>query len=265
MKNKLTLLISSCDKFSDIWEIHCKLLEENWSDREIRTILLTDKDTDFNFPNIEIHSTKDDANIVLRLKMIIEKISTKYILITLDDYFLINHVDNDKIENLVSIMEKEKLDYIRLYKYPKSRNTTAIKESENVKILNFKKRYDVNLYPGIWRVDFLKQTLININQNAWEFEVFLTSFAKHNSARCGWCQDDVFPILDSIRKGKFLHKSKKFINNYGYYSGNRDTISWIEEWKLWIMRTINTYLPDKIRVFLKNLMKKRGMQFYSDN
>lgn len=33
LKDQMTMIILSCDKFSDLWEGHVKLLEENWPDR----------------------------------------------------------------------------------------------------------------------------------------------------------------------------------------------------------------------------------------
>jgi hypothetical protein len=264
MTNKLTLLISTCDKFSDLWEIHCRLLEENWPQRNIRTILLTDQTNSFTFPGIEIISIIGSEGIVDRLRYVVNMVSTEYILITLDDYFLVRPVKNEKIKYLLSLMESEHLDYLRLYKYPKSRKIIPINGAKRIKLLSFDKRYDVNLYPGIWRVSFLKQTLNYPGQDIWGYEVSLTKTAMEKSAKCGWCRENVFPILDVIRKGKFLHKSKRFVKRYGYYTGSRQTISWKEELMLWIMRTVNTYFPDRIRVILKSIMKRRGMKFYSD-
>lgn len=33
MKKNMTMLILSCDKFSDLWDGHIKLLEKNWPDQ----------------------------------------------------------------------------------------------------------------------------------------------------------------------------------------------------------------------------------------
>ena len=54
LKNKLTLVIHTCDKFSDLWDGHISLLNKNWSDREIKTLLVTDKQTDRVFDGVDI-------------------------------------------------------------------------------------------------------------------------------------------------------------------------------------------------------------------
>ena len=45
LKDKLTMVIQTCDKFSDLWEGHFKLLNKNWADRQIDTLLVTDEAT----------------------------------------------------------------------------------------------------------------------------------------------------------------------------------------------------------------------------
>ena len=49
LKEKLTLVINSCDKFSDLWENHIDILNKSWPDREAETLLVTDKDTTASF------------------------------------------------------------------------------------------------------------------------------------------------------------------------------------------------------------------------
>lgn len=39
-----SLLIASCDAFSDVWEANNALLNKNWADRDMQTILVTETD-----------------------------------------------------------------------------------------------------------------------------------------------------------------------------------------------------------------------------
>ena len=50
-----------------------------------------------------------------RIKYALNQIKTQYVLVTLDDYFLIDDVSNDKLTYLVKRMEKEKIQYLSLY------------------------------------------------------------------------------------------------------------------------------------------------------
>lgn len=264
MKNKTTLIINTCNKFSDLWVIQCSLLNRNWPDRACRTILLSDELTEFSFPRIEVISAGRGKDIVQRLKYVIDSIDTEYVFLTLDDYFLVRKAEGTEIRRLIKCMEKYDLDYIRLFKYPVSRCTKRIPNESYLRLLTYDKRYDVNLYPGLWKTSFLKETLKNDNLDAWSYEVSLTKTAKNIGAKSAWYQKNPYPILDAVRKGKFLHKAKRFIRYYGRYVGNRETISYFEEARLFVMRMINTYLSDNVRLLLKEKLKKKGMRFYSN-
>lgn len=49
MENNFSIIISTCDKFSDLWDAHILLLNQNWADRNVETFLVTDKPTDRTF------------------------------------------------------------------------------------------------------------------------------------------------------------------------------------------------------------------------
>ena len=46
MSKPITMLISSCDAYSDLWDGHVELLNRNWPGRDFRVLLVTDKPTD---------------------------------------------------------------------------------------------------------------------------------------------------------------------------------------------------------------------------
>ena len=48
MNKKMTMLILSCDKFSDLWDGHVKQLEKYWPDRNVDTYIITDKQSEKN-------------------------------------------------------------------------------------------------------------------------------------------------------------------------------------------------------------------------
>lgn len=261
--NDLTLLISTCEKFSDIWNIQCSLLNENWGDRDIRTVLLTDAPNPYRHDGVEIVSAGDGADMKDRLSFFVDAIDTEYVLITLDDYFLTKKVDNTKIQSLIRLMEAQKLDYIRLFPSPHSRKTLPIEGEAHVRMLTFDKRYDVNLYPGLWRKSFLKETLAAEQSDAWQYEVSLTKTAVRLNARCAWCKEDVYHILDAVRKGKFLHPAKRFVDSYGHYEGDRGVIARKEEIRIAVLSMINRTMPESLRKFLKRKARKHGAHFYS--
>ena len=264
--NKLTMIINTCDKFSDLWAPHVKLLNRNWPDRDMRTLLVTDDTTDARFEGVEVVSTGKGKELSERLKTVMDDIHTEYILVSLDDYFPIYKIDSAAIEKLVSYMDSYHLDYIRLFKRPNSNK--KLKGTENLYLIDLNSKidthYQINLYAGIWRKSFLEKAVAK-KRNAWEFELSLTRLGRKLNARCAMSKGGEFEVLDVVRKGKLLHKSNSYLKRNGLYNGDRKVISWKEEIKLNFMKFIKTVAPQKLIDFAKRIMRKNGMHFYSDD
>ena len=119
LKDKVTCLIFSCDKFSDLWDGNIKLFNENWPDRDFETFIITDKPTERQIPGITILAAGTAMEWSDRLKYALDYVKTDFVFVTLDDYFLIKKVDTKRFENYVSLMDKGGYDYLRFYPHPK--------------------------------------------------------------------------------------------------------------------------------------------------
>lgn len=264
MENKVTLLILSCDKFSDLWDGHIKLLEENWSDRSIDTVIVTDKPTEKQYKNIRIMSAGSEGEWSDRLAYAINSINTDYIFITLDDYFLIKRVNNDSIKSLIKMMDKERIDYVRLFPRPKKATKEKLTGYSKIHKIDTTCDYSVNLYAGIWNRKFLQST-VKKPKNAWQFEVLLHKRAMEYGANCAVSLRNEFEILDVVRKGKLLHKSAAYFKKHpGIYSGNREVNTWSYEIKLEIQTLASRHLPNRLRTMVKSFMRRKGRKFFSD-
>lgn len=264
MGNKLTLLILSCDKFSDLWDGQVKLLEDNWPDRNMETIIVTDKPTDKQYKNIRIMSAGSEGEWSERLEYAINNINTDYIFITLDDYFLIKKVNDNSIKNLIEMMDKEKIDYIRLFPRPKRATKEELIGYNKIHKIDITCDYSVNLYAGIWNKKFLQST-VKKPRNAWQFEVLLHKRAMEYGANCVVSLRNEFKILDVVRKGRLLHKSAAYFKKHpDIYSGKREVNSWRYEIKLEIQTLASRHLPNRLRAVVKTIMRKRGRNFFSD-
>ncbi|MCF8020015.1 MAG: hypothetical protein K9L62_11495 [Vallitaleaceae bacterium] len=261
LKDKLTLVIHSCEKFSDLWDAHVHLLNQNWGDRNINTLLITDKETSKSFNGITIFPAGDRKELPQRMDSALALIHTEFIFITLDDYFLTNKISSEKIADLVSVMEKENLDYIRIFPIPKGKG--KIEGYDSLYNINLNENYQVNLYPGLWRKSFVQKT-IRESLNAWQYEVSLTKIAREIGAVCAMSKGKEFEILDIVRKGKILNKANRYLKKHHLYNGSREIISLRQELKLDFMFYGKELIPNGITKCIKRFLVKRGHQFYSD-
>lgn len=261
-KNRLTLLIHSCDKFSDLWDAHIKLLNQNWPDRNIHTMLVSDKTCDKTFEGIDLYFAGDGAELSDRTRYALQFVDTEYVLITLDDYFPIHRIDSEKIERLLDIMDAENLDYIRLFSDPNSHS--KFKNYDKLYEISLDTNYQVNLYQGIWKKSFVEKT-IGQTMNAWQYEVSLTRIAKTIGAKCVLSKGKEFEILDVVRKGKLLNKANRYLKKHDLYHGSREVIARKEELRIYIFNHGKKILPKWLAVKIKNYLRKRGHRFYSES
>lgn len=261
-KDNLTLLIHSCGAYSDLWDGQVTLLERNWKDRGARTLILTDTNpNNFNYTTVEIFTAGEGKEITDRLASVLPNIDTEFVFVTLDDYYLIQKVDNARIAYLLSEMEKQNLDYIRLFPDPKSKDKIGdgiykIHPEEK------KSSYYLNLYAGIWRKSFIEKTLKG-TMNAWQYEVSLTPLARELHINCAMTNGSEYKILDVVRKGKLLHKAARYFKKDPVYNGNRVIIQRKEEFRIAFRTFMKKCLPRKIMQSIKRKMIKKGATFYS--
>ena len=264
LRDQMTMLILSCDAFSDLWDGHVKLLEENWPDREMDTYLVTDAPTDKRYDHVKIIAAGADLAWSERLSRALDAVRTPYVFVTLDDYFLIRKVPTGWMVQLLALMERHSLDYVRLYPKPENAARESIEGDKNVFRIDNKTEYGVNLYSSIWRADFLQST-VSEKRNIWEYEVSLPKAAVDYGAKCAVSKNQEFKILDVVRKGKLLHAANAYFRKHpGVYAGNRELQTWSYEAKLWVKTMVSWHTHGKLRKFIRDTLRKRGYQFYSD-
>ena len=259
------IIISTCDKFSDLWDANIFFINQNWGDRRTNTYLVTDKNTEKVFDNVSVVCAGADTEITQRLRTALEKITSEFIVFTLDDYFLTTHIEDSKIQHAINVMKKEKLDYLRLYSatkhYLKKEGAKEISPGFYLRNIN-DGDYKISLYPGIWRTEFMRKTVVE-SMNAWEYEVALTPIARKLGARCAISNNNEFPFLDVIRKGKILRKAKKYFDKNPIYITTRETMTAKDEFMLSFRTWLRHYLPKPFFKAIKKLRKIKGYQFYS--
>lgn len=260
--NDLTLLIFTCEKFSDLWDSHVKLLEENWPDRGMDSYLVTDAPHDTWYDGVSVLAAGPDASFTARVRCACETVRTKYVFVTLDDYFLLRPVDSGRIRQLVSIMEEERLDYLRLYDRPKRASAAPLASDPTLRHIVNDTRYSVNLYAGIWRREFLLRTAVG-ERNPWSYEASLSRAATALKANCAVDEARDFVTLDVVRKGKILNRANRYLKKHDLYHGDRPVQSRWYEFALAVRTFGVRHMPRPAVELARRFMMKRGRHYYS--
>lgn len=262
MSANVSLLISTCDKFSDLWDTHISFLRKNWVGDFWKVYMVTDRPTDKSYDGVEIIVADSGLDFPMRIKYALDFIKTDYVLLTLDDYFLIEKVYSEDLEYLVGRAEAENIDYLLLYDRRKL-NPKKYESIDKLVPIDLNQKYSVNLYPAIWSKGFL-QNSVNEDLSPWLYEPTLTNYAKNQNAKCCFSHSGAFVILDVVRKGKVLHKARTYFKKHNVDIGERPTISRLTEVKLALMDVISWYAPKRLFIILKKIAMACGMKFYSE-
>lgn len=182
---KLTILVSSCDAYEDLWLPFFTLLKKYWNPCDIQ-ILLNTESKEFSFPGLEIECVHSpgEQRYGKRLLNALKKVKTPYVLSLLDDFFLRSPVDEARIRQIIDWMDDDKnivyfnCDPNQAYadwdvdKYPGFRRLPPGND------------YVLSLQGAIWRTKKFKKFWLP-NVNPWEWEI-LTNTKSARYSRYGF-------------------------------------------------------------------------------
>ena len=206
MNNKIAVVVLSCDNYSDLWPIFIKQFEKNWPDcpydRYISTNFLSADSESFTDINIGKDNSWSDG-VIKTLNTLKNKY--EYALITLEDLILIEKVDNKKFNIIVSEFLKLEGNYLKFLSNPKPTNkfNTLFGEIKPGSL------YRSTCVYSIWKIQTLLD-LLRENENAWEFERY-GAIRSDNHNGFFVVYKDLFKVLNTIVKGKWVPKEKKRI------------------------------------------------------
>ena len=156
-----SVLVMSCDKYSDIWTTFHKLYKKNWKDNPYKTYFCTETKKNNNFETINTQ-----GSWTARTRQALEKIDTDYVIFMLDDFFLRKEVDQIRIEAILDQFKPNTAVFnLELI------NGIKTKESS---LKGFKLRQNNQVYlcscqPSIWNRKILIE-LLQEDMTPWQWE-----------------------------------------------------------------------------------------------
>ncbi|MBQ8291233.1 MAG: hypothetical protein IJX88_01810 [Clostridia bacterium] len=192
MNNDCSILLLTCDNYVDVAQQNIRLIEKFWNNRPFGIFVGTEKkgfDCEGEGINI-LYSNESQWS--KRVRQYLEVIPTEYVLVMLDDFFVEQEVDNDRI---ISILEQMKIN--------KNIASTLLipTKKKKGKIINGllerkrNQRYLMTWQIGIWKKEDLL-FLMRDNENPWESEIFGSLRARFLSQKNFCClpQNTSLPI-----------------------------------------------------------------------
>lgn len=165
VKNKFAVLVVSCDKYSDLWDPFFKLFFKFWPDCPFNIYLLSNYKIT-NFPKVKTINIGKDISWSDNLYKGLNLLKEDYVFLLLEDAFLIDFVNTNKILNLFNMALNIDVNYFRIIPSPMPDK----KYNELIGVVSKGTLYRATSEQCIWKKKILLK-LLKTSETAWDFEI----------------------------------------------------------------------------------------------
>lgn len=168
---KLTMLLLSCDRYSDVWDDFFNLKERFWPDCEYQWRIVTES-KDYTRESVSTIKCGFELNWAGRFRKAVQSVDSPYIGIYLEDYFIKSPIDNAKIKGFVDLMEKDNVSFLNLGNvfHHILRQPNLEHYTEHLVKIPQHLRYGIDTAAAIWDKNYLLEKLGGGDYSAWKFE-----------------------------------------------------------------------------------------------
>lgn len=252
--DKMSIIVYSCWKNRDMWEIFSKLFLKYWKDCRYPVILVTDEYHQSENQYVFTKIVEKDDTWALMVKEAIKQADTPYVMLWMDDYLLCDNVLNNDIEKQIERAIEYKAANIRLVESPKCKG--LYKNKEQIGYYQQGEAYSLNTQVGIWDADYLYKT-IDDGWSAWEYERIASLQKDDQEQPILVALDYVFPYEEGVRKGKWMVAGAKLCQRNGIQlnTSARPVMTNLEMAKIYFQGAILDWNPTMV-VRMQNWLNK---------
>lgn len=197
---ELTIVVGSCNRYSDLLEPFSKLWRQYWPDCPYELVLATES-TPPNAANLafdRILTIGTGKSWSRLMQEALREIQTPYLIYLCDDYFLSAPVPTRDIARHLELCRRHRAVNLRLLPNPPPTQTFA--PEPELGLYEKNTAYCIATQAGIWDRDFFLR-LVRGCESIWEFER-LGSFACADEPRPLLCtKRQILPFVDAVHKG----------------------------------------------------------------
>ena len=216
----VSILVVGFDGYVDVWNHFFELMNKYWPNRP-RTYLAT-SEAKPEYEGVEVVTAGPNTEWSLRARAGLEKITTPYVILMLEDFFITDYVDDMLVKECLELVERDNILFyqilVQLIKQTWEKGK-PYKGNKRIHIIPSDKKYGVNLQAAIWNTDFLKEKIGNENYNAWLFEMNQLDSERYNQEKIEYLIDDrnILNITHTVVQSKYLRGAVKKFEKQGHH------------------------------------------------
>jgi len=260
--SSIGVVVVSCDNYSDLWEPFFSLFKRFWQDCQFPVYLISNY-KEYKTQGVISIPVGEDVSWSDNLLTALDKIKEEFILMWIDDLFLLKKVNTETLECICKEFVKVEGNYLRL-------NPTVKADSSFNEYFGVTSKgtvYRASTVLSLWRKDVL-QKLLKPGESAWDFEIYGTLRSdKYGGFYAAY--KNHFSVLNCVIKGKWQRNALKKISLPGIdIDADKRSVMTIKEQfiteLLWIRNKIFMLVPSRYRRQLKDFLL-RGKYKYKIN
>lgn len=211
----MRVAVVSCAAYRDTWKPFATLFRNFWSDCEYPLWLVTDEGSDDAYDNV-FAMEGDGADSWCRRMVAFADSSPDPILMFLDDFFLTQSVNVDRVCHGLEILNALQAGCIRLYPCPGADQEYGHRQFG---LVSYAAPYRISTMPAIWNPAYLS-AIASQCDSPWSFE---TEGTKHSRRRAepvlAWKREvQPWPLeimATGIWRGKWTNGAKLLFAQHG--------------------------------------------------
>ena len=172
---KLTIVVNTCDDYSDVLEIFFKAFEKWWPNCPYPIVINTESNQYASSFPARVHTSVSNGNTDdwgARLLSTLIEIESVFVLMVYDDFILEEKVDSDQIQKAILLLESQ--DHAAVTYFINTSLPLMTSDSENLFVpIKDSIEYRLNSSHGIWRRKVLMDYTAP-GDTPWAWEVFGT-------------------------------------------------------------------------------------------
>ena len=199
-----SLLVNSCDAYSDVWEIFFKCLKVHWPGIDM-PIFLNSESKQYDNSDVQVTTLNYSGKSEWcgRLKDALLKIESEFVLLLLDDFCLNSDVNLENLNKCFFLMQADPtISCIHIPERGVESNT-----SFSIRLMDNREYGVLGCGPSIWRREdllfFTREWL-----SAWLFEAYGSYYARKSKKRIYFIGNNTSDIFKySGKMGGCIHKN----------------------------------------------------------
>ncbi len=212
----LSIIIPSCDKYSELWEPNLKFLLKSWPNIQNKhafiPIYLMSNFKEYKDPRVINIRLGEDISWSDNFIKALDSVKTKYLLIILEDYIIDKPVNEERLIQIMHLMESTEAAYAELSLDPALAGGIEEPKLPGIVVKSRVAESRTSLQASLWNVNDLKK-ILEPNESAWDFEIISSIRSRLLTNKFYLVtKDPVFQYLNAAEKGKLRRSVINYIN-----------------------------------------------------